>query len=288
MRKKLAWLLASVMILSAVALGGCGKKEATAESLVKQANENMEKVKSFAGDLDMQMSMNVASEGVGMDIDMGMTGTIECTTEPEIFHMKGTMDMSLLGLSMDMDMYTQIDGDKGITYIGVMDEWMKSETPVEEGGMEDMYTVAGDGKDMTLAEETEKIGDKEVYVLTSTISGEEFQQILGSMEEMTESIGEVDFSTMQAEVTMKIYKDTVLPASVSIEMSDSGEGFESEGVLIKFNSISVVMNYNEFDSIDSITIPEEALSAQTVDEGSLLDEEEALLETEAAETEAAQ
>lgn len=55
MRKKLAWLLASVMILSAVALGGCGKKEATAESLVKQANENMEKVKSFAGDLDMQM-----------------------------------------------------------------------------------------------------------------------------------------------------------------------------------------------------------------------------------------
>ena len=52
MRKKLAWLLASVMILSAVALGGCGKKEATAESLVKQANENMEKVKSFAGDLD--------------------------------------------------------------------------------------------------------------------------------------------------------------------------------------------------------------------------------------------
>lgn len=82
MRKKLAWLLACAMILSAVALGGCGKKEATAESLVKQANENMEKVKSFAGDLDMQMSMNVASEGVGMDIDMGMTGTIECTTEP--------------------------------------------------------------------------------------------------------------------------------------------------------------------------------------------------------------
>lgn len=187
------------------------------------------------------------------------------------------------------DIQLDKDGRKGDLkrIFGVMDEWMKSETPVEEGGMEDMYTVAGDGKDMTLAEETEKIGDKEVYVLTSTISGEEFQQILGSMEEMTESIGEVDFSTMQAEVTMKIYKDTVLPASVSIEMSDSGEGFESEGVLIKFNSISVVMNYNEFDSIDSITIPEEALSAPSADEGSILNEE-ALLETEAAETEAAQ
>lgn len=288
MRKKLAWLLASVMILSAVVLGGCGKKEVTAESLVKQANENMEKVKSFAGDLDMQMSMNISSEGVAMDMNMGMTGAIECTSEPEIFHMNGTMSMDLLNMSMDMDMYTQVDGDKSITYINMMDEWMKSEETVEEGGMEDMYTVAGDGKDMTLAEETEKIGDKEVYVLTSTISGEEFQEIMGSMEEMTESLGEVDFSTMEAEVTLKIYKDTVLPASVSIVMSDSGEGIESEGVLVKFNNISVVLNYNEFDSIDSITIPEEALSAPSGDEGSILNEEESLLESEIAETEAAQ
>lgn len=288
MRKKLAWLLASVMILSAVILGGCGKKEVTAESLVKQANENMEKVKSFAGDLDMQMSMNISSEGVAMDMNMGMTGAIECTSDPDIFHMDGTMSMDLLNMSVDMDMYTQVDGDKSITYINMMDEWMKSEETVEEGGMEDMYTVAGDGKDMTLAEETEKIGDKEVYVLTSTISGEEFQEIMGSMEEMTESLGEVDFSTMEAEVTLKIYKDTVLPASVSIVMSDSGEGIESEGVLVKFNNISVVLNYNEFDSIDSITIPEEALSAPSGDEGSILGEEESLLESEIAETEAAQ
>lgn len=288
MRKKLAWLLASVMILSAVILGGCGKKEVTAESLVKQANENMEKVKSFAGDLDMQMSMNISSEGVAMDMNMGMTGAIECTSDPDIFHMDGTMSMDLLNMSVDMDMYTQVDGDKSITYINMMDEWMKSEETVEEGGMEDMYTVAGDGKDMTLAEETEKIGDKEVYVLTSTISGEEFQEIMGSMEEMTESLGEVDFSTMEAEVTLKIYKDTVLPASVSIVMSDSGEGIESEGVLVKFNNISVVLNYNEFDSIDSITIPEEALSAPSGDEGSILNEEESLLESEIAETEAAQ
>lgn len=248
----------------------------------------MEKVKSFAGDLDMQMSMNISSEGVAMDMNMGMTGTIECTSDPDIFHMDGTLSMDLLNMSVDMDMYTQVDGDKSITYINMMDEWMKSEETVEEGGMEDMYTVAGDGKDMTLAEETEKIGDKEVYVLTSTISGEEFQEIMGSMEEMTESLGEVDFSTMEAEVTLKIYKDTVLPASVSIVMSDSGEGIESEGVLVKFNNISVVLNYNEFDSIDSITIPEEALSAPSGDEGSILGEEESLLESEIAETEAAQ
>ena len=285
MRKKIVWLLVSVMLLSAVVFGGCGKKEVTAESLVKEVNENMEKVKSYTGDMDMKMSMNVSSQGVAMDMDMGMQGTIEYTAEPEIVHMKGTMDVSLLGLSMDMDMYSQVEDDKAIVYMCMMNEWMKSETGIDESSIQDMYAIAEDGKDMTLAEETEKIGDREVYVLTSTITGEEFQEIMGVMENMTEGVGDMDWSNMQANVTMKIYKDTILPASVSIEMSDSGEGIESEGVTVKFNNLSVVMNYVDFDSVDSIEIPEEALAAKSVDSENILGEEESILESEVPETE---
>lgn len=267
MRKKIVWLLVSVMILSAVVFGGCGKKEVTAESLVKEANENMEKAKSYTGDMDMQMSMGISSEGVAMDMDMGMQGTIEYTAEPEIVHMKGTVDVSLLGpaMNMDMDIYSQVEDDKTTVYMCMMDEWMKSETGSDESSIQDMYAIAEDGKDMTLAEETEKIGDREVYVLTSTITGEEFQEIMGVMENMTEGVGDMDWSNMQANVTMKIYKDTILPASVSIEMSDSGEGIESEGVTVKLINLSVVMNYVDFDSVDSIEIPEEALAAKSVD-----------------------
>ena len=285
MRKKIVWLLVSVMLLSAVVFGGCGKKEVTAESLVKEVNENMEKVKSYTGDMDMKMSMNVSSQGVAMDMDMGMQGTIEYTAEPEIVHMKGTMDVSLLGLSMDMDMYSQVEDDKATVYMCMMNEWMKSETGIDESSIQDMYAIAEDGKDMTPAEETEKIGDREVYVLTSTITGEEFQEIMGVMENMTEGVGDMDWSNMQANVTMKIYKDTILPASVSIEMSDSGEGIESEGVTVKFNNLSVVMNYVDFDSVDSIEIPEEALAAKSVDSENILGEEESILESEVPETE---
>ena len=285
MRKKIVWLLVSVMLLSAVVFGGCGKKEVTAESLVKEVNENMEKVKSYTGDMDMKMSMNVSSQGVAMDMDMGMQGTIEYTAEPEIVHMKGTMDVSLLGLSMDIDMYSQVEDDKATVYMCMMNEWMKSETGIDESSIQDMYAIAEDGKDMTLAEETEKIGDREAYVLTSTITGEEFQEIMGVMENMTEGVGDMDWSNMQANVTMKIYKDTILPASVSIEMSDSGEGIESEGVTVKFNNLSVVMNYVDFDSVDSIEIPEEALAAKSVDSENILGEEESILESEVSETE---
>ena len=239
--------------------------------------------KTYTG--DMEMSMNVSSQGVAMDMDMGMQGTIEYTAEPEIVHMKGTMDVSLLGLSMDMDMYSQVEDDKATVYMCMMNEWMKSETGIDESSIQDMYAIAEDGKDMTLAEETEKIGDREVYVLTSTITGEEFQEIMGVMENMTEGVGDMDWSNMQANVTMKIYKDTILPASVSIEMSDSGEGIESEGVTVKFNNLSVGMNYVDFDSVDSIEIPEEALAAKSVDSENILGEEESILESEVPETE---
>lgn len=241
--------------------------------------------KTYTGDMDMKMSMNVSSQGVAMDMDMGMQGTIEYTAEPEIVHMKGTMDVSLLGLSMDMDMYSQVEDDKATVYMCMMNEWMKSETGIDESSIQDMYAIAEDGKDMTLAEETEKIGDREVYVLTSTITGEEFQEIMSVMENMTEGVGDMDWSNMQANVTMKIYKDTILPASVSIEMSDSGEGIESEGVTVKFNNLSVVMNYVDFDSVDSIEIPEEALAAKSVDSENILGEEESILESEVPETE---
>ena len=49
MRKKLVWLLAAVMVVSAVMRGGCGGKKVTAESIIQDVNANMEKCKSFTG-----------------------------------------------------------------------------------------------------------------------------------------------------------------------------------------------------------------------------------------------
>jgi hypothetical protein len=45
------------------------------------------------------------------------------------------------------------------------------------------------------------------------------------------------------------------------------------------------MNYVDFDSVDSIEIPEEALAAKSVDSENILGEEESILESEVPETE---
>ena len=236
MRKKLVWLLSAVMVVSAVMLGGCGGKKVTAESIIQEVNANMEKCKSFTGDMNMDMKMGMSDGTEEQEISITMGGSLEATTDPVITHMDVTMDM--LGMTMDMDVYAQVEGEKTTTYTGVMGSWTKTEqeTP-DTAAMENLYTIAGDGKNMTLAEKTEKIGDREAYVLTSTITGEELAGLMNSVGgDMTQGLG-VDLSSMEAVVNMKVYKDKMVPASVSVEMKDNGEGIEIDGIVKKANCL---------------------------------------------------
>ena len=125
----------------------------------------MEKCKSFTGDMNMDMKMGMSDGTEEQEISITMGGSLEATTDPVITHMDVTMDM--LGMSVDMDVYAQVEGEKTTTYTGVMGSWTKTEqeTP-DTAAMENLYTIAGDGKNMTLAEKTEKIGDREAYVLS--------------------------------------------------------------------------------------------------------------------------
>ncbi|MDY4835808.1 MAG: DUF6612 family protein [Frisingicoccus sp.] len=275
MRKKLVWVLVASIILSSAALGGCGKKEVTAESIVQQSNETMEKAKSFLADFNMEMEMSMSSGDQSMDMDMAMTGTMQATQDPEIVYMDVAMTSGLFGLSLDMDIYTQTEEDKVITYTGIAGEWMKTEQEgLSKSNLAELQKMFGSGKEMTLAEQTEKIGDKEVYVLTASISGEELEKVMSAMGSMANGLDSMDLSQFQADTCMKVYKDTMLPASITLDMITNGEGMEVDGVVTKINKMTITVDYKEFDTIDSIEIPAEALAAETIDANELLQEAE--------------
>lgn len=275
MRKKLVWVLVASIILSSAALGGCGKKEVTAESIVQQSNETMEKAKSFLADFNMEMEMSMSSGDQSMDMDMVMTGTMQATQDPEIVYMDVAMTSGLFGLSLDMDIYTQTEEDKVITYTGIAGEWMKTEQEgLSKSNLAELQKMFGSGKEMTLAEQTEKIGDKEVYVLTASISGEELEKVMSAMGSMANGLDSMDLSQFQADTCMKVYKDTMLPASITLDMITNGEGMEVDGVVTKINKMTITVDYKEFDTIDSIEIPAEALAAETIDANELLQEAE--------------
>lgn len=267
MRKKLCWLLTSVMLLSAIMIGGCGAKteKLTAEGILEQVNTNMEKVSSVSGDMAMDMDMKISQSGLGMNLTAGLDCTLEMTMEPEVLHMSGKLDISLLGLSMDIETYSVAEGDKTITYTKANNAWTQTEEAAgdsEIGGMGDLFDSLSSETGLTLQEGTEKLGDKEVYVLTAETSGSEIDSLMGEMDSLTEGVGDVDFSAIKANVTLRVYKDEMLPASVTVEVPEGVKVSESDGTSLEINSMSIVMNYTEFDTIESIQIPEEALNSQ--------------------------
>lgn len=271
MRKKLAWLLIGTMLLGTTLLGGCGKK-VTAQSLVEEMNTKMKNVKSYESTMDMDMSMSVESQGIGMDVDLSIDGDTDMVLDPMLAHMDLKVEMSLLGLSMDMDMYMQVDGDQVITYTGLAGEWMKTTQPLtEEMVMNDLSFNVGDPSKLILADKTEMLDGGEAYVITGTITGEELTSLLSNAESMMDSLAGIDLSGIQADMTLKVYKDTGYPASMEVVMSGEGLSTEAEGATTSITNLSVIMIYEGFDTIDTIEIPPEVLAAPELDsEGAIL------------------
>ncbi|WP_418463658.1 DUF6612 family protein [Frisingicoccus sp.] len=279
MRKKLCWVLAGTMLLSAVIFGGCGtkKEKLTAESILEQVNENMDNIQSVSGNMAMNVDMKISESGLGMNLSMGMDCDLEMTMEPEIVHMAGKLNLSLLGLSMDMESYTVTEGDKKTNYTKMNNAWEKSEEDAEDvAGVGELFDELSSASELTLQKETEKIDDKEVYVLTAGVSGESLNSFMGSVESMAEDAGELDLSGVEADVTLRVYKDEMLPAAVSVEISDAGSVVESDGTKMEIHSLSLELNYSEFDTIESIEIPEEALNSEVSLEQKLEDVQEAV------------
>lgn len=277
MKKIFSSVLVGLLILTVIMLGGCSskKEKPTADSILEQVSANMEKVKSVSGDFALDMAMKISESGMSMSLDFGMDCDLEVTKEPEqAMHMLGQMKVSLLGLSMDVEMYTHTEGDKNVTYAKIGNEWTKSEEPAEdgqEGGIENMLDLLDADSGFVLQEKTEKVNDRDAYVLTAQISGSQIDSLVEDLGDITDELGDMNLADMNIDVTLKVYKDDMLPASVSMALTDIAAA-EEDDISVEIDSMSVTVNFTEYDSIARIEIPEDVLKTSVEDTDDFIDD----------------
>ena len=251
-------------------LSGC-KKE-TAESLMQEAVKKTETAKSMEGNMTMDMEMGLGQSGMSMSMGIGLDADLQVTKDPQVSHVNGTMTMDLLNMSLDLEAYTQTEKDSNTTYVKVADEWQKQTTDVsglDMGTMLDLEKILSSGSELTLADKTEKLDGKEVYVIQTTIDGETFNELLGAMSGVMEETytQNIDFSGMTADMTVKIYKDSKLPALISMMMDGDGMSLaDQDGVSVSLDKLSYELKITSYDSLDKIEIPQEALDAPELEE----------------------
>ena len=303
MKKQLTKLLAAAVVLTmALALAACGGSGGeTAEDIMTRAQKAFDGITSMHYTMDMDMSFSAEGES----IDMTTKAEADCVVEPIAIDMDMTVDM--MGLfDMTFKMYLIQDGDQFITYTGMDDgeggyTWSKDVmedmgdmsqydgqasmkvyldniSSFKEAGTEEVAGVTATRYDGVIAQDSlkevmEASGTLEQY---ESMGIEGLDDLLGEMGDLPVSIW-IDQKTdlpVKYEMDMTAMMQSMMDKLIAEDPDTAEAGFTVD-------KCSVVMICTDYNAIDAIEVPEEALNASSSDEwlnDFLSDEEGEVLE----------
>lgn len=281
-KKKLTILLTLGAMM--FALTGCGMN---AEKLVEKTLNALEEkqMTQATGIYEMEIGMEV--EGNVMKMDMEMSMDTKACQEPyaSFVDMEMKIDVSGLRMTETVQSYTLVEDGTLVSYTHTdsTDTWLKQESGMnleEVMAQTDSYNWLAQkaSEDLVLAKETQTINDREVYVLSCTLTGEEMQKTLDNMGSMKDlfnenGLGEVDFTALSVPTVFYIDKETFLPVKIEMDIEGMSDMMDSmvtsllggSGVSIEMeldiSKMHMVLDNIGYDKIEVPTVPEEGLIA---------------------------
>ena len=302
MRIRIRTILAALLIV--VLLAGCNLSslgKPSVVSLAKDAMKNLNKVESAEVNIKTDGDISAVYEtlNIGMNITLDSDTDMEMTKDPR--RAKGTVDLTVGAVGQEQTIKGMFYRDRtdtdAVTYIKWENgDWQKKTTPVEQKEGEDekdskgikmpdsLMQAAGILKYLSdgsltaqLREETVQVNEKEAYQISSIISGDLLKQLiengtinLGDIDLKTE---EIDWANVSVPAELYIYKDSKLPARVTLDCTSIGS--QIVGTMLKddleelpFGKIRVDVNrflvditIDRYNEIGAIEIPAETAGA---------------------------
>jgi hypothetical protein len=279
--KKMSFMLPLIVIvILALALTGCGGVGTTsnADNPLIASAEAMANVDSYAADMVMDMTM--ASQGFTMDMDM--TSDIKCIVKPSLLmSMDYTMTMPLFGDEpMQSSIYIEQTDTGLILYNNENGAWTKSELPIEN--MEqymnqnpaDMIALYQDNLVSSESLGEEAVNGQDCYKINVTISSEAFMALmnqmgntdmLGMTEEELAANQELLAAGGDLTTTLWISKSDNMLLKQSMDLSQFMTNIinasAGEGQSVDEMTMTLSIEYHDYNAIDEIVIPAEAKNA---------------------------
>lgn len=282
-KRVMALGLALALIL---ALAACGAK--TPQQVLRTAEEKLEKCGSARYEMTTDLSMSIMDE----QVDLRMSGSGAYTRDPEAVAVSLTMDMGELG-AVEMQAYTLAADGAYDVYTGMMMdgmdpywEYQRSDLTeeIEQINVEEAMSLYLESSESFQEAATETVGDSEAVRYDGVISKEFTQKVmeasgvigdLGGLLQTSE--GELDLESIQDElpalpISIWIDSESGLPVQYSMDMTEimtavMEAAFSSDpslsDVSITMEKVTVTATLYDFDAVDEIVVPEEALSAKS-------------------------
>lgn len=254
-------------------MAGCGKP--TPISISKDVVKAMEKIKSVDGSMELVLNgqmVDVVEAGFSMDLDVEMNMDFQSIVTPETASYLN-MNMSFSALSMDystdMESYTVKEDGDYVTYTLAEDTWTKQKIENFSSDMDSMvqmntYSAIADGKlKATLDDSLYKINKKDAYLLHVTMDGDYLNDMLSSVGDMFDGLmDDMDFSDVEAEFDIYIYKDANVPAKMEVDLKDMANtlvGDLGEGGSFDVDEYTITIMLNSYNTVEPIKVPDVAL-----------------------------
>lgn len=279
-RKAAALLLALTIML---AFSGCGKM--TAVKLAVKMAAAIAESPMTSEKMEMDFDMSIGAQGITMDMEMDMVFDMVMAMDPYRAYMDMEVGMNLLGQNVTQTMQTYVQAEDGTvttyTYSDSLDYWTKTVVDVSEDEMTSQqssydWLAAKPVEELTLAEQTQTIGEQEVYVLSCTVTGGEMQKMLNSMTSVQDTLEEagmsgLDMSALTVPAVFYVDTKTFLPVQIELEIQGMdemmagmmeqilGEEVALLGLEFEISQIRAVITDIGYDAAEVPQVPQEAL-----------------------------
>ncbi len=308
--RSIAAVLAVILVVVAV-LAGIHFLKPTAISITKKVIKNLDKVESFTGDINVEYEGPISVSGLDFDLVLKADSTMENAVKAGVSHTSGTIGTKLpiIGdIDIPIESYQKVENDEAVTYMS-MDgtHWHKmkkassdqessqgSSEEAEEAGTgtdtefkPDYKTILGimkkinDGElSATLAEETEMIGEKEVYRIDVLVTGDLIAELLKAANEASgegASLPE-DMTLTGGDVKMifYVYKNEMLPAGMVLDGTALGSVLmqkmnKGQDITVDTKKCIITISNLDYNKVNDLQIPESVITSAVEGEFNLFE-----------------
>ncbi|QQK81392.1 hypothetical protein HUG20_16740 [Salicibibacter cibi] len=234
------------------------EEEMDAEEVLSESMEAMDEINSYSGEMDIDQTISVDGEEMPMD----MTMSIDAVLDPMSFSQTMVTPDPMTGEEMEIEQYMDAEGT---IYMldPEMDEWIMMDSSdlgleniedLEMSPQEQLEMMKAFASDLDVEEEEDR------YALNVEGSGDEFMELIQEFAaigdpQMQEEMDQVEMDINALDYVMYIDKETFyqdeIEMNMEMEMEEGGQSMEM--------SQEMQGTFSDFDEIDDIDIPEEAI-----------------------------
>ena len=266
--KKMIPAALCMVSLAAASLTGCSLNSETAQNLADEVTANTSAVHSASVNIDMNMDLDYESAGISIPLSYNAQMSGNISRDPSAAHLTGTITASSdIGSSKnEEEIYSLTDSGTKTIYTGSDGNWYQTVQEIS-GSKQDLISDSGlcqliADADLhgVLEEDSRTVDGRECYVIDTASSGDTLRDVME--EYLTRQdlyLDDVDWSDVSADAAICIYKDTKLPARISLDSDFSNPfsiGSSDSTAVAHLKAFNIEYTFSDYGTAETVSIPQ--------------------------------